>query len=211
MLDSTCLNLDDLVDRARSGDEQAMTELFEQHRKRLRQMIRLRMDQRVQARDAVSDVLQEAFIDLAQQLPNYAKDPKLPFFLWLRRITGLRLAKVHRLHLGQEKRKVTREVRLDMPALPDASSVYVASKLIAPLTSASGNAIKVETQQQVEKAIEQLPPNDREVIAMRHVERLSNEEVSIILDVSTKAASMRYTRAMVRLRDLLDAIPGVLD
>ena len=79
----------DLMQKAQNGDLEALAQVFEINRERLKRMIRMRMSERVRPRVAVSDVLQEAYVDLAQQLGNYANDPKLPFFLWMRRVTGL--------------------------------------------------------------------------------------------------------------------------
>lgn len=204
-------DIEPLVEQAKAGDERALVQLFDQHRDRLMRMVNLRMDRRIQARVSESDVLQEAYVDLAQQLPNYAKDPKLPFFLWLRRITGQRLAKIHRRHLGQAMRDAGREVALDRNWMPDASSALVAFGLIDQFTSAAAKAVRVEILEKIQEALETMPEQDREVISLRHSEQLSNEEIAIVLDVTNKAASMRYTRAILRLKEMLEKIPGILD
>ena len=85
--------IEKLEQRARAGDTDALAALFDEYQPRLRRMIDLRMDRRVQARVNTSDVLQDAYIDLVDQLGNYIKDPKLPFFIWMRRLTGQRLMK----------------------------------------------------------------------------------------------------------------------
>src|ERR1700685_4258526 len=94
--------LDDerLIDRAGEGDETALAELFGRYRKRLRQMVRLRLDRRLQGRVDPSDVLQEASLDVAEQLPHFLDKPEMPFFLWLRLVAGQRLIRIHRQHLG---------------------------------------------------------------------------------------------------------------
>ena len=199
-----------LVERAQMGDNAAMTELFVQHRERLKRMVSARIDRRVQARVSESDVLQEAFVDLANQLPNYAKSPDLPFFLWLRRLTGQRLAKIHRFHLGQQKRNATREI-CGNPQIPDASSVFIAAQLVDQMTSAAGRAIREESRKKVEDVLETIPPADREIISLRNVEQLSNEEIAVLLGISNKAASKRYTRAILRVKSVLENIPGMLD
>ena len=62
---------DELIRRAADGEEAALAELFGRHRKRLRQMVRLRLDRRLQGRVDPSDVLQEAYLDAARQFPQY--------------------------------------------------------------------------------------------------------------------------------------------
>jgi hypothetical protein len=86
-------------------------------------MIHLRLSRRVQGRVDDSDVLQETFLDVARRLKEYTADPKLPFYLWLRHMAGLKLAEVHRRHLGTQLRDADREVTLHRGGLPAADSV----------------------------------------------------------------------------------------
>ena len=60
-----------------------------------------------------------------------------------------------------------------------------------------------ELARQVESAIAQLDNKDGEVIIMRHYEHLTNQEIGQALGVSEPAASMRYLRAIKRLKQLL--------
>src|SRR5438093_7790583 len=94
----------DLLRRAAGGDEQAFGKLFARYRDRLKRMVHLRLSRRLQGRVDDSDVLQEAYLDVAKRLPEYVQQPALPFYLWLRHLTGLKLAEVHRRHLGTQLR-----------------------------------------------------------------------------------------------------------
>jgi RNA polymerase sigma-70 factor (ECF subfamily) len=202
-------DIDDLLRRARDGDRQALAELFTRYRERLRQMIRLRLDRRLQARLDPSDVLQEAYLDLARRLPEYDANPSLPFFLWLRALTGQRLIDLHRQHLGAKMRDAALEVSLYRSALPQASSVSLAAQLLGRLTSASRAAIRAETQIRVQEALNSLDPLDREVLTLRHFEMLTNEETAQVLGIKKTAASNRYVRALKRLKDILAGVPGL--
>lgn len=204
-------DIEELLRRAGEGDDGAVTELFDRYRKRLRQMIRLRLDRRLQGRVDPSDVLQDAYIDLTEQLPTYFARPELPFFLWLRLLAGQRLMRVHRHHLGAAMRDAGREVSLYKGALPQASSVSLAAQLLGRFTSASQAAVRAERQLQLQAAINGMDEIDREMIALRHFEELSNGEVAEILGLSKAAASNRYVRAMVRLQAILESLPGFLD
>src|SRR5262245_10844504 len=82
-----------LVERARAGDRDALNEIFARHRDRLRRMVEVRLDWRLQARLDASDVIQEAYLEAAGRLDEYLRDPKLPLFLWLRLVVGERLLK----------------------------------------------------------------------------------------------------------------------
>src|SRR5438270_5011020 len=112
----------DRLRRAAAGDEQAFQELFSHYRDRLKRMVHLRLNRRLQGRVDDSDVLQEAYLDVARRLPEYLANPTLPFFLWLRHLAGLKLAEVHRRHLGTQRRNADREVTLHRGGLPEADS-----------------------------------------------------------------------------------------
>jgi RNA polymerase sigma-70 factor (ECF subfamily) len=199
---------DDLVRRAAGGDEAALASLFDRHRPRLRQMVRLRLDRRLQGRVDPSDILQDAYLDLAQKLPNYARKPAMPFFLWLRLVTGERLLRAQRQHLGAAMRDAGREISLYQGALPQASSVSLAAQLLGRFTSASRAVVRAEMQLLLQEALNRMEPMDREVIALRHFEELSNDEAAAVLGVSRGAASKRYVRAMLRLKVALSGHPG---
>jgi RNA polymerase sigma-70 factor (ECF subfamily) len=199
------------MQKAAAGDEAAMAELFGQYRDRLGRMVALRMDRRMQGRVDASDVLQDVYVDLAQQLPGYVKAPKLPIFLWMRRLTGQRLSKLHREHLGRAKRNATLEVSLNRGPMPQASSIVLASQLVGQFTSAGQKAIRAERQLKLQEVLNTLDPIDREIIILRHFEQLDNSEIAIMLGISDSAASHRLYRALRRLRDTLLGMPGMLD
>jgi RNA polymerase sigma-70 factor (ECF subfamily) len=202
---------ENLLVRAAAGDEAVLAALWEGHRARLRQMIRLRLDRRLQGRVDPSDVLQDAYIDLAARLPDYARDRPMPTYLWMRLVTGQRLAQVHRQHLGAAMRDAGREVSLYRGALPQASSASLAAQLLGRFTTASQAAIRAERQLQLQEVLNGLDPMDREVLALRHFEQLTNGEAAQVLGLSKTAANNRYIRALGRLRDLLGRVPGFFD
>ena len=200
-----------LLRRAAAGDKAALAEFWQRHRKRLRQMVRLRLDRRLQGRVDPSDVLQEAYIDLAERLPEYARQFAFTPYLWSRLVTGQRLVEVHRRHLGTAMRDAGREVSLYRGALPQASSASLAGQLLGRFTTASQAAIRAERQVQLRAVLNGMDPMDREILALRHFEELSNGEASEVLGLSKTAANNRYIRALGRLRDLLERMPGFLD
>ena len=199
-----------LIDRAVAGDSAALAELFGRYRKRLRAMVRLRMDRRLQGRVDPSDVLQEAYLDVSQQLSSYLANRKIPFYLWLRLTTGQRLMRLHRQHLGTAIREAGREVSLHRGALPQACSVSLAAQLLGKITSASKVVERVEIQLQLQAALNGMDEMDREIIALRHFEELSNAEAAQVLGLEPSAASKRYIRALKRLQQILKSIPGLL-
>jgi RNA polymerase sigma-70 factor, ECF subfamily len=198
-----------LLGRAAAGDGRAVAELFERHRGRLEPMVRLRLDRRLQGRLDPADVLQEAYLDLTRRLPDYLAHPTLPFYLWLRLLTGQKLVDLHRQHLGTKMRDAGLEVSLHRGAPPRASSASLAERLLGRLTSASRAAIRAETQLRVQRALNAMDPIDREVLVLRHFEMLSNDEAAQVLGLKPSAASNRHLRALRRLKEILAEIPGV--
>ncbi len=199
-----------LLERALAGDEPALAALFDAYRARLRPMIRLRLDRRLAGRVDSSDVLQEAYLDVRRRIAEYARDAAaMPFHLWLRLVTAQRLTDIHRYHLGTQMRNAGQEVSLQRGPFPQADSVSLAAKLLGKLTSASRAAIRAEQKLRVQEALNSMDPIDREVLALRHFEHLSNDETAIVLGLTKAAASNRYVRALKRLKEILSSIPGL--
>jgi RNA polymerase sigma-70 factor (ECF subfamily) len=200
-----------LTERAAAGDEEALAQLFVQYRDRLARMVQMRMDRRLKGRVDPSDVLQEAYIELARRLPDYVRRPNVSFFLWLRMVTGQRLLQIHRRHLGAAMRDAGRELTLYSGSLPEATSMSLAAHLLGRLTTPSQAAVRVELQLQLQEVLNSMEPIDREVLALRHFEELTNNEVAETLRISKAAASKRYVQALRRLRKVLSKIPDFVD
>ena len=200
-----------LLKQALAGDIPALAVLFSQHRDRLKRMIKLRLDRRLQGRVDASDVLQEAYLDLAQRLPEYCREPKFPVYLWMRLVTGQRLAQVHRKHLGAAMRNAELEVSIYQKALPQASTEFLASRLLGHFTSVSQRVVRAEQQIKLQETLNSMDEIDREILALRHFEELSNDEAAKVLEIQPGTASKRYIRALRRLKEAMASIPGMLD
>jgi RNA polymerase sigma-70 factor (ECF subfamily) len=201
----------DALARAKARDAQALGQLFQQFRDRLRKMVRLRLDRRLAGRVDPSDVLQEAFLDLSRRFGEYVADPAVPFYLWLRGLTGQRLIDLHRRHLGAQMRDASQEVSLYRGGLPQASSEYLAEQLLGRMTSPTQAAIRAEMQIRLQEALNGMEPLDREVVVLRHFEEINGSETAGVLGIDRSAASKRYVRAIRRLKAILDAVPGFFD
>jgi RNA polymerase sigma-70 factor (ECF subfamily) len=201
-------DLQPLLDRLEAGDDEALGPLFARYQERLRRMVDLRLDPRLNGRVSASDVLQEAYIDALKRLGHFRGKPEMPFHVWLRLIAGQRLVEVHRQHLGAQMRSAGHEVSLDRGGVAAASSVCLAAKLAGSDASPSTVAIRGETLARLESALEGMDPIDREVLALRHFEELTNQEVAEVLGIDRSAASKRYVRALERLKDVLTKLSG---
>ncbi|HEY2158235.1 MAG TPA: sigma-70 family RNA polymerase sigma factor, partial [Isosphaeraceae bacterium] len=146
-----------------------------------------------------------------RRVGEYASGPSpMPFYLWLRFLVGQAILEQHRRHLGAKGRDAGREVSLYRGPMPEATSAAIVAHLLGRQTSPSQAAIRAERKIRLQTALNQMDPIDREVLVLRHYEGLSNGEVAVVLGLDKSAASKRYARALVRLKDILSAMPGGL-
>jgi RNA polymerase sigma-70 factor (ECF subfamily) len=197
--------------RAAGGDADSWRFLLAQHHDRLRRMIAVRMDPRLQGRIDPSDVLQDAYLEAANQLGDFARNPTVPFFLWLRRLAKHQLGRTHRRHLGAQQRDAGREVHLDHDAGSDVSSAVLAACLLGSGQRPSEEVAHGELCARLQAVLERLNPADRDVLALRHFEQLSTAETALVLGIGAAAAGKRYIRALTRLRKLLADDPKLLE
>ncbi len=196
-----------LLAEARAGDGRAVEDLLTRHREAIRRMIDLRLDPAIVQRVDASDVVQEVMLEASRRLQDYLRNPAMPFHVWLRHLAKDHLIDAHRRHHLAKKRGVNREQPLARPAWADQSSMDLAGQLVDPDRTPASEAVQQELQKALHQAIANLEDVDREVIWMRHFEQLGNQEVAQALGLTEAAASMRYLRAVRRLRELL--APGV--
>lgn len=189
---------------AREGDRERLWELLQEYRERLLPMVNVRMHPRLRGRVDPSDVLQESLLEVSERLTEYLDGSDLPFFLWVRLLTGQKLMQFHRRHLDAKRRDVRRELRLAGSGAPAASSIVLADALLASGPSPSQVVSRDEELERLRRALEEMKESDREVLVLRHFEQLKNSEVAQLLEIQESTASQRYLRALERLRQVLD-------
>src|SRR5262245_46646793 len=194
-----------LLDRAKSGDGAAAEELLALCRDPLRRAVDLRLDPKLAHREDASDVVQKVLIDAHRRLADYLRDPKMPFTLWLRHIAQDRIIDTHRRHQEAGRRSVEREQHAG-PLLNDASSIQLVAQLADQELTPASAAIQHELQVKLQQVLNELDETDREVILMRYYEQMSNQEIAAALDLTEAAASMRHLRALRRLKEAIS--PG---
>ena len=209
MTGNSGIGIEEIENRLRTGDTQALAELFSRERERLWRVIHFRLAEPLRGRLDPDDVLQEAFLAASQRLGHYASSHATSPFIWLRMIVNQTLIDLHRKHLGAQRRDAACEVSVDSAPYAQATSASVAIQLIGAFTSPSGAAARADVLGLVQAAIEQMDPIDREVLALRHFEELTNSEVAEALGIEQKAASIRYIRSLRRLKEILTQVPDL--
>ncbi len=199
-----------LLESAADGDVASWGVLLTQNVERLSRFIALRLDRRLQGRIDPEDVIQEIYAEAWRHLPDYRRKGTPPFYLWLRGLARNKILELHRHHLGTQMRDARREVTDYQRSALETTSTMLSSLLLDSQTSPSGVAAREEARAGLEAALETMDDLDREVLMLRHFEQLSPRETAIVLNLQEKAAGMRYVRAIRRLREILEVLPGGL-
>jgi RNA polymerase sigma-70 factor (ECF subfamily) len=195
------------VERARllEGGQQALAELLSQHQSRLERIVSFRLAPVLRSRVDPSDVLQEAYIEIARRIQEFIDGSSVSFFVWIRQKTMQTLIDIHRKHM-REKRDPNREIAFVSISLHQTTSLSIARQLIDDVTSPSQAAVREEEVLQLQMALELMNETDREVLALRHFEQLNNQNVAEVLGLTPTAASNRYVRAAAKLGEILKQI-----
>jgi RNA polymerase sigma-70 factor (ECF subfamily) len=194
---------EELLAGAKGGDDDAVNRLLDRHRDALRRMVQMRLDQKIQRRVDVSDVVQDVLVEANRRLADYLANPVMPFHLWLRQIARDRIIDAHRRHRASARRSVDREQPIVAQGGVDQSTIELIAQLCDGELTPAAAATQHELARRVEAAIAELGEQDAEILLMRHYEQLSNQEVAQALGLTEPAASMRYLRAVRRLRAML--------
>jgi RNA polymerase sigma-70 factor (ECF subfamily) len=192
----------ELLAGAGQGQPAAVNELLDRHREALRNMIQVRMDQKLARRVDASDVVQDVLLEASQRLADYIRDPRLPFGLWLRQMAQDRIIDLHRRHRVARRRSLDREQQRPGLAADKSSLELMAQLRDSELTPAAAS-LRKELHERFIEAIDRMEDEDREILLMRHFEQLTNSQAADLLGLSQPAAGMRHLRALRRLRELL--------
>src|SRR6516162_5782763 len=165
MIDSSLTQ--DLLDRARRGDNAAVERLLTEHRAPVRRMIGLRLDPAIAQRVDASDVVQEVLLEASRRLDDYLGNPVLPFHVWLRHIARDHIIDAYRRHHQAQKRGVNREKPLAPAGWADRSSLELAAQLMDQEMTPASAAMHQELVRRLHAAVAELDDEQREVIVMR--------------------------------------------
>lgn len=198
-------------DRIMKSAEAELVEAFSSNRERLWQTVHIRLDPRLCGRIDPDDVLQEAYMDAVSRLKQFVSQrDSWSLFVWIRVILGQTIINVHRRHFSAKKRDASREVASSPRGHKmSATTASLVEHFVGNLTSPSQAAIRRESVAELEAALNQMKSLDREILTLRHFEDMSNKEAAELLGIDPKAASIRYIRAIERLKKFADATSGI--
>jgi RNA polymerase sigma-70 factor (ECF subfamily) len=170
--------------------------LFQNHRPRLLAIIRRRLDPALAGRLDPEDIVSDAFLQAHGKWQKFKAQSTLTAFAWLYRIVLDCLIDTWR-HANRD----CRDPRREMP-FPEGSSAQLGLGLVEGGTSPSSAAARHELQQRMRQVLRCLKEMDRQVLWLRHADQLSFAEIGMVLDLTENAATVRYVRALRRLKNL---------
>ena len=203
-----------LSELAAGGDLEAWGALLARHRERLLSALAFRLNPRVRGRLDAADVVQEAFIVATARREDFFGQSSQPLFLWLRWMVGNTLLELHHHHFGVQNRDARREIspghRGNSDDGPDTTRTALVAQLTSGATGPATAAGRAELHARLNEALDKMDATDREVLALRHYEQLTSAETAQVLGIQERAAAKRYTRAIERLKEILELAPGGL-
>jgi RNA polymerase sigma-70 factor (ECF subfamily) len=170
--------------------------MLNEHRPRLLVMLGRRIDPALAVRIDPEEVLSETFLEARRKWPWFKTQCTLSPYTWLYRI-----ARDCLIEAWRRESRGRRDLRRDLP-LPEQSSIGMGLALVDAGTSPISRAAKEELKQLVRQALAALRPADRELLWMRHFDELPFADIAAILGVTRNAATVRYVRALEKLRVL---------
>jgi RNA polymerase sigma-70 factor (ECF subfamily) len=186
-----------LVTLAKEGDKLAIEQLCRIYGERVRRIIRLRIDRKLRSKLDSVDVVQDALILAMGGLKDFTYKNEGDFLRWLSKIAENKLHDILD-KFYTEKRDIRREIPFKKVE-NDTEEVSFIDAEPLETTTPSVLLFKKEQLDRLEKAIDDLKPDYREVIYLSRIERLSNAEIAEKLGKSKGAVAMLLSRALVAL------------
>jgi RNA polymerase sigma-70 factor (ECF subfamily) len=191
-----------LVEQARSGDRAAQGELLERYRNYLLVLARSQIGRRLQGKVDAADAVQEVFLAAHRHFATFRGGTEGELLSWLREILGATLSNLVRHYYGTQRRDVRLE--RELTAELDQSSQLLGQGLVARDSSPSQQASRREQAVLLADALGRLSADYREVLVLRHLEGLSFPEVASRMGRSVDGTKKLWTRALDRLRRVLE-------
>lgn len=178
-----------------------VTTAFLGNRERLGRLAARKLNPLLSSIVSTDDILQETFMASQRRQLFFASRPNVPVYFKFRKILFQVLAECERRHLGVMKRDPAKEISLNA-TLPDGKN-NPADTIAAKAPSPATHLAVEDRRALLRHVMGELAPNDQDILTLRHFDGLSNAECAEILSIDPKAASIRYARALVRLRKRL--------
>ncbi len=175
---------------------------FLEHRERLLNLARRNWNPVLSRRVSPEDAVQDALAAACGKIGFFENNPEVPVYFKLRTILLQTITALERKHLQSQKRDAYKE--LDIAECDDGATTRInwnwfADSMPGPLTRVA----RVDRYELLRTALAAMPENDRRILELRHFDGMSNSDCAEVLNITPKAASIRYVRALERLQKQL--------
>ncbi|WP_422928434.1 sigma-70 family RNA polymerase sigma factor [Singulisphaera sp. PoT] len=204
----------ELMAKARAGETDALGELCALYRNYLRMVVRTGLGPKLRERVELSDVVQEALVEVIRQFPQFTGQNEAALVGWLRRLVGQKLADLARYHNRAKRSAGGPDVPLDAPwnleggADPERGGGRLLDMLALDQTSPSEAASRRELTVLLADALSDLSEPEAEVLWLYHAEGLSFEAIGDRMGLSRKSIRGVWARGLKSLKKSLDGPPG---
>jgi RNA polymerase sigma-70 factor (ECF subfamily) len=198
--------VDQLLGRARAGDEQQLGRLLQLYRNYLTILASTQLDARLRRRISPSDLVQEAMLGAYRDFSKFRGRTERELLAWLRQILIHCLHHAYEAHVQAGRRDIRREISLDeMNRALDQSVIRLSHVLADQGPSPSAPVHERERAVAIADQLAKLKPDDRDVIVLRNLQGLSFEEIAVRMDRKPGAVRMLWLRAIERFRKVYEA------
>ncbi len=187
----------ELVALAQGGDQSALNHLYKVYSERVRWMVRFRMSKELRFKLESMEIVQDTLVNALHGLDNFTYKNEGDFVRWLSKIAENELrGSLRKLHA--DKRDIRNVVRFNYDR-PTTGGRYAGMPTPVDATTPSVIMSKRDELARLEKAIDGLKPEYREVIVLTKIDGLSYNEMGQRLGKSNEAVRKLMSRAMVEL------------
>ena len=194
------------MDVSNVSTQDRLAAAFAEHRQRLSALAKKKLNPILLKRMSEEDVLSEAYVNAAKRLDYFAAHDDVPVYYKLRTILLQTICGIERRHLQAQGRDAYKELRVESCGFGvegNADDDVCVGELPADITSPASRVDRDERHAILRRALAAMPENDRAILVMRHFDGMGNAECAAALGLTEKAASIRYVRALEKLRQKL--------
>jgi len=193
-----------LVTLAQGGDDSALDQLCGIYAERVRRIVRFRMGPELRSQLESMDLVQEALIEAVKDIGDFTYSSKGDFLCWLSRIVENTIRdNVDRIHAA--KRDVRRQVSLDK--MTERTDRLHADAGLPVVTTTPSVVLSLREEfDRLERAMDRLKPQYREVIVLAKIEGLSCKEIAVRQNKRPAAVAMSLSRAIVAVTNIFERI-----
>jgi RNA polymerase sigma-70 factor (subfamily 1) len=193
---------DQMLERLRAGDAEALAEFLAARRGPLLGYIDRQMGGPLRRKLEIEDIFQEVSADAVRSLGDIDLSQRDPFG-WLCQLAERRIIDAHRRFFGAQKRDAGREVALGTPGGGESRRAII-DLLAVTMTTASQAFSRNERELRLGQALAMLPEEQREALRLRYIEGLPSKRIAQQLGKTDGAIRVMLTRSLARLQTLLE-------